>query len=119
MIRLNVEVALYRRNSGLGDWPVLEVISISAVTAAISYLVCGHPSFYFILAHSIPDCFCTVIALFLAYKFPRSIIRCLVSRPQNSCQTFFRNAIPTRATIMACASKCSTANICLQNLIIY
>lgn len=41
MIRLNVEVALYRRNSGLGDWPVLEVIAVSAITAALSYLVCG------------------------------------------------------------------------------
>lgn len=49
MIRLNVEVALYRRNSGLGDWPVVEVISVSAVTAALSYLVCDPvllPSLY-------------------------------------------------------------------------
>jgi hypothetical protein len=41
MIRLNVEVALYRRNSGLVNWPVIEVISVSAITAAISYLVCS------------------------------------------------------------------------------
>jgi surface polysaccharide O-acyltransferase-like enzyme len=41
MIRLNVEVALYRRNSGIGNWPVVEVIFVSAITAAISYLVCG------------------------------------------------------------------------------
>lgn len=40
LIRLNVEIALYRRNSILRDWPVLEVVSVSAVTAAISYLVC-------------------------------------------------------------------------------
>jgi hypothetical protein len=32
-------VALYRRNSALNDWPVLEVVGVSAVTAAISYLV--------------------------------------------------------------------------------
>jgi chloride channel 3/4/5 len=41
MIRLNVEVALYRRNSGLEKWPVVEVIFVSAITAAISYVVCG------------------------------------------------------------------------------
>jgi len=39
LIKLNVEVALYRRNSMLHDWPVLEVVGVSAVTAAISYLV--------------------------------------------------------------------------------
>ncbi|KAK7056282.1 chloride channel [Paramarasmius palmivorus] len=39
LIKLNVEVALYRRNSVLNDWPVLEVVGASAVTAAISYLV--------------------------------------------------------------------------------
>lgn len=32
-------VAVYRRNSALNDWPVLEVVFASAVTAAISYLV--------------------------------------------------------------------------------
>ncbi|KIM44556.1 hypothetical protein M413DRAFT_66882 [Hebeloma cylindrosporum] len=39
LIRLNVEIALYRRNSILGEWPILEVISVSAVTAAVSYLI--------------------------------------------------------------------------------
>ncbi|ESK97796.1 voltage-gated chloride [Moniliophthora roreri MCA 2997] len=39
LIKLNVEVAIYRRNSVLNDWPVLEVVGASAVTAAISYLV--------------------------------------------------------------------------------
>ncbi|KAG5338905.1 hypothetical protein C0989_005631 [Termitomyces sp. Mn162] len=39
IIRLNVEIALYRRNSYLNDWPVLEVVCASAMTAAISYLV--------------------------------------------------------------------------------
>jgi chloride channel 3/4/5 len=40
LIKLNVEVALYRRNSVLNEWPVLEVVGASAITAAISYLVC-------------------------------------------------------------------------------
>ncbi|KAJ7230701.1 Cl-channel protein [Mycena pura] len=39
LIKLNVEAALYRRSSALNDWPVLEVIGVSAITAAISYLV--------------------------------------------------------------------------------
>ncbi|KAJ6581159.1 Cl-channel protein [Mycena capillaripes] len=39
LIKLNVEVALYRRNSVLNEWPVLEVLGASAITAAISYLV--------------------------------------------------------------------------------
>ncbi|KAF9269075.1 Cl-channel protein [Marasmius fiardii PR-910] len=39
LIKLNVEIALYRRNSILNDWPVLEVVGTSAITAAISYLV--------------------------------------------------------------------------------
>ncbi|KAJ7746724.1 Cl-channel protein [Mycena maculata] len=39
LIKLNVEVALYRRNSVLNEWPVLEVVGVSAITAAISYLV--------------------------------------------------------------------------------
>ncbi|KAJ7065210.1 Cl-channel protein [Mycena amicta] len=39
LIRLNVEIALYRRRSALQDWPVLEVVGASAITAAISYLV--------------------------------------------------------------------------------
>ena len=111
MIRLNVEVALYRRNSGIGNWPVVEVIFVSAITAAISYLVCGSiillSSLY--KAHPIPpDCFCTVTAPFI---FDKKKIRrskkfvCSVSRPQNSCRTSFRNVTLTRATIMACASK--------------
>ncbi|KAJ7080270.1 Cl-channel protein [Mycena crocata] len=39
LIKLNVEIALYRRNSVLHEWPVLEVVGASAITAAISYLV--------------------------------------------------------------------------------
>ncbi|KAF7317887.1 Chloride channel protein [Mycena kentingensis (nom. inval.)] len=39
LIRLNVEVALYRRRSVLHEWPVVEVIGVSAITAAISYLI--------------------------------------------------------------------------------
>ncbi|KAJ7355661.1 Cl-channel protein [Mycena albidolilacea] len=39
LIKLNVEIALYRRNSALNEWPIVEVIGVSAITAAISYLV--------------------------------------------------------------------------------
>jgi chloride channel 3/4/5 len=39
LIKLNVEIALYRRNSILHEYPVLEVVGVSAITAAISYLV--------------------------------------------------------------------------------
>uniref|UniRef100_A0A8H8CIA3 Chloride channel protein n=1 Tax=Psilocybe cubensis TaxID=181762 RepID=A0A8H8CIA3_PSICU len=39
LIRLNVEIALYRRNSVLNDWPVLEVVCATSVTAAVSYLI--------------------------------------------------------------------------------
>ncbi|KAJ7623517.1 Cl-channel protein [Roridomyces roridus] len=39
LIKLNVEIALYRRNSSLNDWPILEVVAVSAITAAVSYLV--------------------------------------------------------------------------------
>ncbi|KAJ7576923.1 Cl-channel protein [Mycena floridula] len=39
LIKLNVEIAVYRRNSVLNEWPVLEVVAASAITAAISYLV--------------------------------------------------------------------------------
>lgn len=39
LIKLNVRVAVYRRNSILYQWPVLEVVGVSAITAAVSYLV--------------------------------------------------------------------------------
>ncbi|KAF7971293.1 hypothetical protein HWV62_21446 [Athelia sp. TMB] len=39
LIKLNVMVAVYRRNSPLNDWPIIEVVFGSAVTAAISYLI--------------------------------------------------------------------------------
>ena len=39
LIRMNVAAAVYRRNSVLHAWPVLEVVGVSAITAAISYLV--------------------------------------------------------------------------------
>ncbi|KAI0047852.1 Cl-channel protein [Auriscalpium vulgare] len=38
LIKLNVAVAVYRRNSFLNDWPITEVVGAAAVTAAISYL---------------------------------------------------------------------------------
>ena len=39
LIKLNVRIAVYRRNSMLHQWPVLEVAGVSAITAAVSYLV--------------------------------------------------------------------------------
>ncbi|KAL1745857.1 chloride channel [Schizophyllum fasciatum] len=39
LIKLNVQVALLRRYSLIHEYPVLEVIGVSAVTAAVSFLV--------------------------------------------------------------------------------
>ncbi|EPT02984.1 hypothetical protein FOMPIDRAFT_1159568 [Fomitopsis schrenkii] len=39
LIRLNARIAVYRRNSVLNHWPTLEVVCVSAVTAAVCYLV--------------------------------------------------------------------------------
>ncbi|KAI0339618.1 Cl-channel protein [Trametopsis cervina] len=39
LIRLNAAAAMYRHNSALRAWPVLEVVGVTAITAAISYLV--------------------------------------------------------------------------------
>ncbi|KAI0272312.1 Cl-channel protein, partial [Gloeopeniophorella convolvens] len=38
LIKLNVSAAVYRRNSILHEWPIVEVIGAAAVTAAVSYL---------------------------------------------------------------------------------
>ncbi|KAF5362525.1 hypothetical protein D9756_002456 [Leucocoprinus leucothites] len=39
LIKLNVKITVYRRNSIIADWPILEVVCVTAVTAAVSYLV--------------------------------------------------------------------------------
>ncbi|KAL6309304.1 chloride channel [Sparassis latifolia] len=39
LIKLNAAIAVYRHNSILRQWPLLEVVGISAITAAVSYLV--------------------------------------------------------------------------------
>ncbi|GJE98065.1 Cl-channel protein [Phanerochaete sordida] len=39
LIRLNAAAAVYRRNSAIHDWPVLEVVSFAALTGAVCYLV--------------------------------------------------------------------------------
>ncbi|KAI0316004.1 chloride channel [Amylostereum chailletii] len=39
LIKLNTAIAVYRRNSILNDWPIMEVVGAAAVTAAVSYLV--------------------------------------------------------------------------------
>lgn len=41
LIKLNVKIAIYRRNSLISEWPILEVVCVSAITAAVSYLVCS------------------------------------------------------------------------------
>ncbi len=39
LTKLNIAAAVYRRNSVLHEWPILEVTGAAAVTAAVSYLV--------------------------------------------------------------------------------
>lgn len=39
LIKLNIAAAVYRRNSILHEWPVLEVTGAAAITAAVSYLI--------------------------------------------------------------------------------
>jgi chloride channel 3/4/5 len=39
LIKLNTAVAVFRERSVLKNWPILEVVVVSGVTAAISYMV--------------------------------------------------------------------------------
>ncbi|KAI0773298.1 chloride channel [Trametes elegans] len=39
LIKLNTAAAVYRRHSALYEWPIVEVVGFTAITAAISYLV--------------------------------------------------------------------------------
>ena len=39
LTKMNISAAVYRRNSILHEWPIMEVTGAAAVTAAISYLV--------------------------------------------------------------------------------
>ncbi|KIY66841.1 Cl-channel protein [Cylindrobasidium torrendii FP15055 ss-10] len=39
MIKMNVQFAVFRRTSALHEWPVLEVVTVSALTASLSYLI--------------------------------------------------------------------------------
>ncbi|KAI0352159.1 hypothetical protein OH77DRAFT_1428938 [Trametes cingulata] len=39
LIKLNTAVAVYRQQTALRDWPILEVVGFTAITAAVSYLV--------------------------------------------------------------------------------
>lgn len=39
LIKLNAAAAVYRRHSFLHEWPVAEVAGMTALTAAVSYLV--------------------------------------------------------------------------------
>ncbi|KZV63169.1 Cl-channel protein, partial [Peniophora sp. CONT] len=39
LLRLNVAIAVYRKNSVLNEMPIMEVVGAAAITAAVSYLV--------------------------------------------------------------------------------
>ena len=39
LIKLNAAAAVYRRHSQLHEYPILEVVGFTAITAAVSYLV--------------------------------------------------------------------------------
>ncbi|GJJ11512.1 hypothetical protein Clacol_005745 [Clathrus columnatus] len=39
LIKLNVAIAVYRRNSIIAEWPLLEIIVATSVTAVFSYLI--------------------------------------------------------------------------------
>ena len=43
LIHLNVKAAIYRKNSIISQWPLVEVLVVAGVTAFISYLVSLHP----------------------------------------------------------------------------
>lgn len=45
LIKLNVRVALYRNNSPLRNMRVFEVLVVTAITAIISWPVCGYLDF--------------------------------------------------------------------------
>lgn len=38
-IKLNVAAALYRRNTQIREWPLLEVVAVTTITAVLSYMV--------------------------------------------------------------------------------
>ena len=42
LIHLNVKAAVYRKNSVISEWPLVEVLVVAAVTAFISYPVSSH-----------------------------------------------------------------------------
>ena len=107
LIRLNVEIAIYRRQSIVGDWPILEVVCASAITAALSYLV----SFYLCLVRP---------RVYMLSFHPRSYSegKVMSDTPphvaphlvpefnlRNWWRTFSRNVIPLKQTIMVYASK--------------
>lgn len=46
-IKLNVAAALYRRNTQIREWPLLEVVAVTTITAVLSYMV-RNPTYWFI-----------------------------------------------------------------------
>lgn len=55
-----MEIAIFRRQGVLSDWPILEVISVSAFTAAMSYLVSAVNVLTSLPTHSLPGSLRTV-----------------------------------------------------------
>ena len=106
LIKMNVYIALYRRDSVLRDWPILEVIGVTAVTATVSYLV--------------RPILCLQLRFHNLYSFPKIVFSRWVpttsmhrSGPDdlpvykhlNWLRTFSKSAIPPRAITMDFASK--------------
>ena len=87
LIRLNAAAAVYRRNSSIHEWPVLEVVSFAALTGAVCYLVIAIPVAYVLRTKDMTRwCSCE-------------------SKRLNWSQTCFKNAIQLREITMGCASK--------------
>ncbi|KAF7977593.1 hypothetical protein HWV62_3192 [Athelia sp. TMB] len=87
LIKLNVMVAVYRRNSPLNDWPIIEVVFGSAVTAAISYLIVFSRFF-----------------VYFAYNRYLDVDELPGCKRQSLWPTCFKSAMSIKQTIMASAS---------------
>jgi hypothetical protein len=55
LIKLNARAAIFRKNSIISEWPLLEVAVVAAVTAIISYPVSLHIRL-FLEPHGLNDC---------------------------------------------------------------
>lgn len=87
LLRLNVAIAVYRKNSVLNEMPIMEVVGATAITAAVSYLV-----------------------VFLRYDTVLAPVRLWVltfieCNHQNLSPTSFKNAILRVVTFMGYATR--------------